>query len=180
MSGIWLASYFFLWMVALCEAVLLAVLFRQLGLIGLNTVEGISRDGLPIGAAAPSVNGFGPSKLGEGESTTRSALLVFASTSCRPCQALMPALDQFLDEMSDQVKGYVILASSDRSVEPAVLETRSADLIQEEGAADRFRVRVTPFAFVVGVDGRIQAKGLVNNRDHLDSLWRAATAGGRK
>ncbi len=38
------------------------------------------------------------------------------------------------------------------------------------GSAERYRVRVTPFGFVVGEDGRIRAKGLCNGRERLKEL----------
>lgn len=42
------------------------------------------------------------------------------------------------------------------------------------GAYNQYRVRVTPFAFVVGNDGRIRAKGLCDNPMRLRSLLTAS------
>jgi hypothetical protein len=42
------------------------------------------------------------------------------------------------------------------------------------GAFSRYRVRVTPFGFVIGGDGRILAKGLCGDRARLRGLLEAA------
>jgi hypothetical protein len=42
------------------------------------------------------------------------------------------------------------------------------------GAFTRYRVRVTPFGFVVGADGRILAKGLCGDQVRLRGLLEAA------
>jgi methylamine dehydrogenase accessory protein MauD len=168
----WLVSYLVLWVIVACLAVLSLALFRQLGLQSLNTVDGISRDGLAIGSPAPSVDGFGSDRYAS--SLGKRTLLVFASASCRPCQALMPALDEFVNDMRDLATTYVVLAGSPENADRQSLDTRTLKVVRDEKAADRFLVRVTPFAFIVGDDGLIQAKGLVNDRDHLENLWHDA------
>jgi hypothetical protein len=45
------------------------------------------------------------------------------------------------------------------------------------GAFSRYRVRVTPFGFVIGGDGRILAKGLCGDRARLRGLLEAADMG---
>jgi hypothetical protein len=42
------------------------------------------------------------------------------------------------------------------------------------GAFGRFRVRVTPFGFVVGPDGRVLSKGLCGDAARLGNLLHAA------
>ena len=42
------------------------------------------------------------------------------------------------------------------------------------GAFAKYRVRVTPFAFVIGQDSRVQAKGLCNDPLRLRELLRVA------
>ena len=45
------------------------------------------------------------------------------------------------------------------------------------GAHERYRVRVTPFAFMIGRDGRILAKGLCDSAMRLQQLF---VAGGQE
>ncbi len=42
------------------------------------------------------------------------------------------------------------------------------------GAFSSYRVRVTPFGFVIGEDGRVPAKGLCNDANRLRELLSAA------
>ena len=44
----------------------------------------------------------------------------------------------------------------------------------DEQLPDQYKTRVTPFAFLIDGDGVIRAKGLANNREHLEMLLRMA------
>ena len=43
--------------------------------------------------------------------------------------------------------------------------------------AAKYQVRVPPYAILVGTDGLVKAKGLVNHLEHLESLLTAARLG---
>ena len=47
----------------------------------------------------------------------------------------------------------------------------------DDELSDKYKARVTPFAFLIDGEGVIRAKGLANNREHLDMLLRAASEG---
>ena len=40
----------------------------------------------------------------------------------------------------------------------------------DETLPEKYQARVTPFAFLIDGEGTIQAKGLANNREHLEML----------
>jgi thiol-disulfide isomerase/thioredoxin len=169
-TGIWLASYILMWSVVIGEGLLLLVLFRQIGLRSLDTVEGISRDGLAIGVTVPPL----PLAAPAGVRPDQKSLLVFASNSCKPCQELMPALEEFLREKAERLAGFIVLESEPEN--GTALGCQNATRVLDAKAMENFRVRVTPFAYLVDQDMRVQAKGLVNHRGHLESLWKQASA----
>jgi hypothetical protein len=165
MTGVWLASYVVLWVLVVLLGALILVLFRQFGLRSLTTVEGISRDGYPIGAALSP-----PIGVDHGNGRRRKALMVFVSVACRPCHDLMPDLSSFLTEKRNTLEGFLVLPtldSGDRN-EPHCTE---ATVIRDDAAMERYRVRVTPFAYLIGMNGRVEAKGLVNRAVDLQNLW---------
>ncbi len=60
MSTLFYVSYVALWVLLLTMGVLVLLLYRHFGMMSLGTLEGVQRDGLPIGSArAPNQRGHG-------------------------------------------------------------------------------------------------------------------------
>lgn len=173
-----------LWVVVL---LLIAVVFafaRQIGVL-LERVQPvgamISDSGPEIGAMAPAIqlpNLNGPAMV-LGQTGGRSQLVFFLSTTCPICKALVPALRSAARAESDWLD--VVLAS-DGKAEPHL------EMIRREKLQDfpytlsaelgmTFKVAKLPFAILIDGTGRIRAKGLVNNREQLESLFHAAELG---
>ena len=183
MSGPWLASYIALWAVVLFQGVVIFILLRQLGVIYLGTAQGVAGDGLSPGERAPD---FALPDL-DGREIALSGfrglplLLVFGSPSCGPCKTLIPDLQAFAAEKRDQLR---VLFLSRGEVEDARTFAREQDVRvpvavhPDEALAEKYKVRVTPFAFVIDGEGVVRAKGLANNRAHLDMLLRQSANGG--
>ena len=177
MSTVFYVSYGALWLLVLTMGVLLLLLYRHFGMMSLGTLEGVQRDGLPVGAVAPPIGGVTAAGEDEGWEPRRGRpeLLLFASPDCEPCKTVLP----YVNRLATKGKGLGITAvvpgpreSVARLVEqydppyPCLAEDGS-------GAFNRFRVRVTPFAFVIGADGRVLAKGLCNDPGRLRDLMAA-------
>ncbi len=177
MSAVFYVSYGALWLLVLTMGVLLLLLYRHFGMMSLGTLEGVQRDGLPVGAAAPALSGITATGKDEGWEPRqgRPELLIFASPDCEPCKTVLP----YVNRLAAKAGGLGITAvvpgpreSVARLVEqydppyPCLAEDGS-------GAFQRFRVRVTPFAFVIGADGRVLAKGLCNDPGRLRDLLAA-------
>src|SRR5687768_13170676 len=96
MPTLFYVSYVALWLLLLVLGVLVFLLYRHFGLAALGTLEGVQRDGLPVGEVAPAVHGV----TVEGAAVAwapepgRSGLLVFAAPDCAPCAAVLPAVDR--------------------------------------------------------------------------------------
>lgn len=179
MSGPWLVSYIALWTVVLFQGVVIFLLLRQLGVIYLGTAQGVARDGLPLGRRAPD---FALPDL-DGRPTSLAGfrglplLLIFGSATCAPCRTLIPDLNVFARERRDDLR---VLFLCRGGVQEARRFAGEVDVQvpvavhPDEQLPDQYKTRVTPFAFLVDGEGMIRAKGLANNREHLELLLRMA------
>lgn len=180
MSGPWLASYVALWAVVLFQGAIIFLLLRQLGMMYLGTAQGVSRDGLAPGRPAPEFTATGL----DGAAVTLAGfrglpvLLVFGSASCGPCRTLIPELNVFARERSEELRVLFLcrgdLDEARRFAEEFDVEVPVA-AHPDEALPTQYQARVTPFAFLVDGEGVIQAKGLANNREHLEMHVRAAS-----
>lgn len=183
MSGPWLVSYIALWAVVLFQGLVIFILLRQLGVIYLGTAQGVAGDGLSPGERAPE---FALPDL-DGREVALSGfrglplLLVFGSPSCGPCKALVPDLETFAAEKREQLR---VLFLSRGEIEDAQRFAKEQDVRvpvavhPDESLAEQYKVRVTPFAFLIDAEGVVRAKGLANNRAHLDMLVEQSANGG--
>lgn len=182
MSGIWLVSYIALWAVVLLQGVIIFVLLRQLGLMYLGTAQGVSRDGLAVGERAPdfAVQALEGTTLSLADFSGRSLLLVFGSANCAPCRTLIPDLNVFARELAHELRVLFLSRGEDGEARRFAREVDAQVPVAthpDEALSDAYKARVTPFAFLIDGDGVIRAKGLANNRSHLDMLLQMAREG---
>jgi methylamine dehydrogenase accessory protein MauD len=179
MPFIFYISYIALWILLIVLSILVLLLYRHFGLIALGTIEGVQRDGLPVGEEAPPISGV-TTKGEEIEWIPASgyfSFLAFVAPDCTPCANILPFINQVaLTNRSIQV---ILIASGPQEVVTQLLNkynlSSSALCLADNGsgAADQYRVRVTPFAFMVNNDGRVLAKGLCDNKTRLEQLLQA-------
>ena len=182
MSGPWLASYIVLWGVVLFQGVAIFVLLRQLGIMYLGTAQGVARDGLAPGSKAPDfiVEGIDGRPLSLAGYRGRSLLLVFGSPTCGPCRALIPDLHQFAAERAAEID---VLFLSHGTTDDARRLAQELEIHvpvashPDESLAEKYKARVTPFAFLIDGEGVVRAKGLANNHAHLEMLVQMAQGG---
>jgi methylamine dehydrogenase accessory protein MauD len=179
MSGPWLASYIVLWGVVLFQGAVIFVLLRQLGLMYMGSAQGVARDGLAAGERAPEFTL--PDLAGRlvplADFRGRPLLLVFGSTTCAPCRGLIPDLNVFARERAAELQVlYLSRGEADETQRfVSELDVRVPVAIHpDHELPDKYKARVTPFAFVIDAEGVVRAKGLANNRDHLEQLLRMA------
>ena len=180
MSGAWLASYAVLWGIVLFQGLVIFVLLRQLGIIYLGTAQGVGRDGIAPGQRAPDFTL--PDLSGALHSLAdfrgRSLLLVFGSTSCAPCRGLVPDLNTFALTHAAALKALFLIRGTPSEIERFTGELDiqvPVAILSDEELAEKYKTRVTPFAFVIDGEGVVRSKGLANNGEHLDMLLNAAT-----
>src|SRR5215208_5388595 len=179
MSTLFYVSYAALWLLLLTIGVLVLLLYRHFGVMSLGTLEGVQRDGLPIGSVAPPVSGV----TAAGQDTAwqpqrgQPQLLLFAAPDCEPCATVLPHVER-LARAVDGSLGIAAVVPGPKEEVVRFVERYHPPFpcLAEDGsgAFSRYRVRVTPFGFVVGTDGRILAKGLCGDQARLRGLLEAA------
>lgn len=179
MSSAFYVSYGALWVLVVVQSVLLLLVYRHFGMMTLGTMEGVQRDGLPVGERASTIYGTRPDS-GEvvwAPPEDRASLVIFASPDCEPCSVVLPAADRLSIMRSRDIDVVAVVPGPVESAE----RTRdqyglSFDCIAEDGSGvfEAYKVRVTPFAFVLGPDSRVRAKGLCSDPLMLRDLLEAA------
>ncbi|MEQ8263965.1 methylamine dehydrogenase [Pseudohaliea sp.] len=109
----------------------------------------------------------------------RSSLVFFLSPSCPMCDVLAPAVRSLAHDERAWLD--VILASDgdEADHEGYVQRKKLSDLpyVVSRELGLRFRVGQLPHAVLVSSDGTVAAAGLINSREHLDSLIEAKQRG---
>jgi len=175
----------FLFLVAIGLIVAFFVLARQIGIL----FERIAPMGAMVSDHGPKVGDRSPSfmlssltadeTVEVGVARDKAMLVFFLSPTCPICKKLLPILRSVRDTENDWMD--VVLASDGeedkhrRFIANAGLSDFPYVLSTELGLA--YRVARLPFAVLVGKDGVIRSKGLVNSREQLESLFNAHDLG---
>jgi hypothetical protein len=178
-SAWFLTSYVALWVLLLVVAVLLVVLFRHFGLVTMGTLEGVQRDGLRIGETAPRISAVtadgAPYRWEAQEGKAR--LVLFGAPGCEPCGKVLPYLATLTESMRSELDVTVVVPgpSQAAALMARELPARTAQALtivgdEGSGAADTYRVRVTPFAFAIGPERTVRAKGLCGDPIRLREM----------
>lgn len=177
-------SNILLWIVVVIQIGVIFALARQIGIL----FERVSPVGAMISDMGPGLDDKVPamdlpnlngSGLTLGRDGGKSQLIFFLSTSCPICKALLPALKSIADDEGRWLQ--VILASDGREalhrrlIDSEDLSRFPYVLSSELGMS--FKVAKLPFAVLLDGEGRVAAKGLVNSREQLESLFTASETG---
>jgi methylamine dehydrogenase accessory protein MauD len=173
----WIISYLALWVIVVALILLVILLYRQLGIMYLGSAEGVSRDGLTPGTKAPDfslTDQYGsPQRLSDYRG--KPAVLLFGSPHCSPCRVLMPQLDEWARNHSDVGVLWLNAASEEEStkmVSDLGTTLPVAPYSPTENLMDKYRVRVTPFMFLVDESGVVRVKGLLNTKAGMDLYYK--------
>ncbi|MBP8133327.1 MAG: methylamine dehydrogenase accessory protein MauD, partial [Zoogloea sp.] len=122
---------------------------------------------------------IGSSRVSIGRPGEKSTLLFFLSPTCPVCKKLLPILRSVNNTEKDWLR--VVLTSDGEQpehlafYEKADLKEFPYVLSSEPGIA--YRVAKLPYAVLLNEHGRVVAKGLVNSREQLESLFTAKELG---
>ncbi len=180
----WLVSYIALWFFVALEGLVLLALARQIGFLHVRLGPAGARmmnPGLQIGDPAPPLamyDIFGR-HVTLGVARGKRTLLVFVSSRCPACKELMPGL-RALHRTENSLE--IVLISSEADVEASrkvVRDNRLSPIpfVTSNDLSIRYQVGMTPYAVLVDQEGKVRAKGLVNNLPHLESLLNAEELG---
>jgi methylamine dehydrogenase accessory protein MauD len=181
-----LVSSILIWIALLGLLVVVLALARQIGVLHerIKPVGALSMGKvIKAGEAAPqftlpSLNG-GAVTLGGHAPLSQSTLLFFLSPTCPVCKTLLPILKSVQRHEKGRLR--VVLASD--GVEAEHLEFIKQHALdnflylnsREVGMA--YQIAKLPYGVLISDDGSVVAHGLINNREHLDSLIEAKMRG---
>ena len=177
-------SNFVLWIVVVALLVVVFALARQIGVLyeRVSPMGALMMDtGPKVGDSAPvfALTDLEGRPLNLGAPSPRSTLLFFVSPTCPVCKKLLPIVKSAA--VSERRWLSIVLASDGeadehrRFVQRADLGAFPYVLSQPLGIA--FHVGKLPYAVLLDEHGVVRAKGLVNSREQLESLFDAKELG---
>jgi methylamine dehydrogenase accessory protein MauD len=175
-----------LWLVVIGLAVALLAVVRQLGVLHerIAPVGALMlAKGLKVGEFAPNIVAQdleGRSiTLGAARADERATLIMFVSPTCPVCKTLLPILKSSLASERDWLD--IILASDGEIANQRefVLAHRLGGFpyIVSAPLGISYQVSRLPFAVLIDAQGVLRARGIVNSREHLESLFEAKRLG---
>ncbi|WP_210189793.1 methylamine dehydrogenase accessory protein MauD [Ensifer aridi] len=153
------------------------VLFERIAPMGALVTD----SGPSIGESVPRMNltTLDGRLVSVGAARDRSQLFFFLSPECPVCKRLLPILKSARTAEAGWLD--VVLASDgERSVHERFVRERGLHdfpYVLSRDFGMTFRVGRLPFAVLIDGSGVVRAKGLVNNREHLESLFLAKEIG---
>jgi methylamine dehydrogenase accessory protein MauD len=175
-----------LWVLVVVLSLVILALVRQLGVLHerITPVGALMlARGLKVGELAPAVNvedlDRRPLTLGGPRGDGRSTLVMFISPTCPVCKALLPVLKS--SRKSEQSWLEIVLASDGElaSQKNFVLAQGlgSFPYVVSASLGMTYQVSRLPFAVLIDADGALRARGIINSREHLESLFEAKRLG---
>tara|TARA_R110002073_G_scaffold116520_2_gene254970 strand:- start:256 stop:900 length:645 start_codon:yes stop_codon:yes gene_type:complete len=182
-----LISNIVLWVLVVVLALLVLALTRQVGILHERVA--------PAGALMPT---SGP-KIGEltevlslknihdqaltlgGENVDGLAsFILFISPTCPVCKSLVPTAKSLVKSESHRMQ--LIFASDGDALEQHQRYAQDLSLddysyVLSESLGRTFEVSKLPFAVLIAADGTLRGKGLVNTREHMESLIESMDSG---
>jgi methylamine dehydrogenase accessory protein MauD len=166
--------------------VVVLALMRQLGVLHerIAPVGALMLNrGLAVGDKAPvlevpALNGASV-RIGETRADGKSLLLLFVSPTCPVCKSLLPVVKS----SGRDERGWLdIVLASDGDLEEQRAFARSHNLdaaayVLSAPLGITYQVSRLPFAALIDEAGILRARGLVNSREHLESLFEAKRLG---
>ncbi|ODU69060.1 MAG: methylamine utilization protein MauD [Novosphingobium sp. SCN 66-18] len=165
------------WGVILALVVAVLALARQVGVLHMRVAPAgalTTAGGPSVGARSPAI----PARTLEGAAVTVGGaapgsalrLLMFVSAACPLCKGLIPMAKSFARDERVQL---IFVGDDDPAVQRGMIEQHgigSYQFINGPDVGQAFEVGKLPYAVLLDADGTVLSKGLVNSREHLESL----------
>lgn len=179
-----MVAFVLLWLLVIALAIAVFALARQVGIL----YERIAPMGALMTDSGPKVGEDVPPfdlttidgrPIAIGAAGTRSQLIFFLSPTCPVCKKLLPILSSVA--LAEKSWLDIVLASDGEIAEHTAFVARRDltnfpyVLSRELGLA--FRVSRLPYGVLIDGSGVVKAKGLINNREQLESLFNARDLG---
>ena len=172
-------SQVLLWVVVVVLSLVVLGLARQIGVLHERVAPLgalTTKTAVGVGDSAPV---FDLADIGGKRSSGRSQLLLFVSPSCPMCKKLLPVARSFAQSERGGLD-VVLMGDGDRpSHEAMVAEHRLQELplILSPIVGITLGIGKLPHAVLIDAEGVIRSSGIVNSREHLESLVVAQETG---
>jgi len=185
-KNVGLISYIVLWVIVVIQAFLTLALARLVGQLMSRRMPGagarVIDPGPEIGV---SIEGWEASDLFGRTANVRfpgerGVFLLYVSPHCSTCAMLLPSAKRFFKEIAAEAEGSWVMAlgSRETQVEYARENRLTEHLVfAEEELPNFLHLGGAPFGIWINAAGEVRAKGMVNTREHLESLRLAVRMG---
>ncbi len=187
MDGALLISYVILWALVIILSLLVFALARQVGVLH----ERVAPAGALMPVSGPKVgemtevmpltdlNGHAVA-IGGADSEGLATLILFISPTCPVCKSLVPIARSLVSYEGKRMR--LVFASDGDKIERHFAYVSDLDLEDYPYVVSlplglAYAVSKLPFAVLIGSDGALKSKGLVNTREHLESLVESMDSG---
>lgn len=179
-----IASNVMLWLAFIALATACLALSRQVGILH----ERSAPLGAVISDKGPEVGDMSPKfdlsdhkgdviTLGGERANGADQLALFLSPNCPMCNKILPTARAMAN---DEGLDVVVISDGPKEEHEYFLKTHNLGKIPYVISADvgmKYQVGKVPYAVLIDRNGKIAAKGLVNTREHLESLLEAKALG---
>ena len=176
-----------LWVVVVGLAGLVVVLTRQIGLLH----ERVAPVGALMATKGPKVGELAPKlslhdldgveiALGEQNAAGNASMIFFLSPTCPVCKTLVPIVKSLARSEKRRLELVFASDGDDEASHRAYVrdhEIESYPYVLSAPLGLTFQVDKLPYAVLIDSEGVLRAKGLVNTREHLESLIEAMDTG---
>ena len=180
-----LASNILLWFLVIILSLIVFALARQVGVLhervapagALMPTSGPKVGEMTEAATYPDLEGVQVT-VGGASDDGRATLVLWISPTCPVCKGLVPtARSMAADENLN-----LVFASDGDKLEQHQAYVRDLGISQysyivSQAFGMQYSVSKLPFAVLIGPDGALRSKGLVNTREHLESLAESMETG---
>ena len=186
MTDALIVSNVILWVAVVLLACVVAALARQIGVLYERVAPAgalMIGKGPEVGDAAPVVHVEdltgtahdvgGPSAAG------RSTLLFFLSPTCPVCKTLLPVL-RSIGKNEGESLAVVLASDGARAEHEAFVREQHLEAfpyVLSPALGITYQVGKLPYAVLLDAAGIVRSRGLVNTREHLESLFEARDRG---
>ena len=179
-------SNLLLWIIVLILGVIVFALVRQIGVLYERVAPAgalMVNQSLRPGDAAPEMDLLTVDnkkiRIGGARDPARSLLLFFLAPDCPVCKTLLPVLFSAQKEESGWLD---IVLASDGPVEQhrkfiTQHELSRFDYVLSEILGRSYGVGKLPYSVLIDEQGKVVTMGIINSREHLESLFEAKEHG---
>jgi methylamine dehydrogenase accessory protein MauD len=178
MSPFFWATYILLWVLVAVLVITVLLLYRQFGLVYMNSRRRLDMQGPDVGRRAPTVDVVTVPAREPMRASWRmpqeglGQFILFALPTCQVCKGLLPELAQLPDRWSDVEFVWLHGSSTASDAIDSAPSLPAWSVLAGDGMAahQAFDVGTVPFAFVLEADGRVKSKGLINAVQDIERL----------